>query len=403
MVVDDTDSKSTPAAALPMSSLRLSQIAEAAIEALAGPILILDAQFRAVTANSAFYDALKIPKGTLEGKSVRELIQAPTGERSGGTDLETLMVRERNLQNVEIPCIVRPLTRKVLSVNTQRLNAKDDASELFLVEVRDVTRERDTEHKIFELNTALAQHAQDLQETVAELDSFTHSASHDLRIPLRLTNKIAYQLLRDYGDEIPAAAVEKVHMILDSTQEMGKLIEDLLVFSQVSRVPITKRRVDPRQLAQEAIAELSEELQNRDVNVTIGEMPECQADGALLKQVFVNLLANAVKFTRTREKSQIETGSTTIDEAVVYFVRDNGIGFDMTEADTMFMAFQRLHKALGFEGSGVGLALVKRIIERHQGRIWAEGTPNVGATFYFTLSDGRGRRGSVTGNCPIGT
>lgn len=345
----------------------------------------------------------KIPKGALEGKPVRELIVEPAGEESGRADLETLMAHEPNLQNLEIPCIVQPHARKVLSVNTRRLKAEDDAAGFLLVELRDVTRARETEQKIFELNTALAQHAVNLEETISELDSFTHSASHDLRIPLRLTNKIAYQLLQDHGGEIPAAAIEKVHMILNSTQEMGKLIEDLLAFSQVSRVPIEKRRVNLRQLAQEAIEELGEELQGRDVNVTIGEVPECQADGALLKQVFLNLLANAVKFTRTRDKSQIETGSTTINGESVYFVRDNGIGFDMTKADTMFLAFQRLHKEFGFEGSGVGLALVKRIIERHHGRIWAEGKPNDGATFYFTLSDGRGNRGSVTGNCPIGT
>ena len=251
----------------------------------------------------------------------------------------------------------------------------------------EITEKKETELRIQELNDTPAKHGDDLEEINKELDSFTHSVSHDLRSPLRLTNKIAHLLLHDHGAQLSAGAIEKINMILNSTEEMGKLIEDLLTFSQISRDPIRKRPVDLRRLASEALEELRDELQGRDVEVVIDELPACLADRALLKQAFLNLMANALKFTRPRERAEIRVGFTQLNGETVYFVRDNGVGFDMHHVDSMFLAFHRLHKTHNFEGSGVGLALVKRIIERHEGRIWAEGETNRGATFYFTLGE----------------
>lgn len=247
---------------------------------------------------------------------------------------------------------------------------------MILVELRDITTQRETERRIQELNEALQEHAASLEAINLELEAFTHSVSHDLRTPLRLTNKIAHLLLQDHATRLPDDAVEKVNMILDSTREMAKLIEDLLTFSRVSREPMKKRRVDLGRLARKALEELHEEQLGREVNIEmqdIGSRPRGPGP-----QVFVNLLANALKFTRPREKAQVVVGRKTNGGEMVYFVRDNGVGFDMAEYDSLFLPFHRLHKAEAFEGSGVGLALVRRVIERHSGRIWAEGEVDLG-------------------------
>jgi len=235
------------------------------------------------------------------------------------------------------------------------------------------------------LHAEAQRHRVGLEEINKELDSFTHSVSHDLRSPMRLTNKIAHLLLEDHGAQLPAGATEKIQMILDSIQEMGRLVENLLHFSQMHREPMRKGMVNLRRLAGEAVEELQDEHQGREVDVVIDELPSCLADRAILKQVFLNLLANALKFTRPRKRAEIRVGFTQIGAEIIYFVRDNGVGFDMTQSESMFVVFRRLHQASQFEGSGVGLALVKRIIDRHGGRIWAEGKIDHGATFFFTL------------------
>ena len=237
------------------------------------------------------------------------------------------------------------------------------------------------------LYTKIQQRRVSLDKTNKELEWFTHSVSHDLRSPLRLTGKIAHLLLQEYGPQLPAGAVEKIHMIVDSTQEMGKLIEDFLKFSQLNSKPIRRRRVDMRRLIGEALAELRDEQKGREIEVVIDNMSPCLGDTRLLKHVFLNLLANALKFTRLCESAKIHVGVTQSDGEAVYFVRDNGVGFDMSDSESIFLAFHRLHQTCQFEGSGVGLALVKRIIERHGGRIWAEGQTDSGATFYFTLGE----------------
>jgi PAS domain S-box-containing protein len=251
----------------------------------------------------------------------------------------------------------------------------------------DISGKKGAELRIQELNDALIRHGIELENANKELESFTHSVSHDLRTPLRLMNKIAHLLIAENGPQLPADAMDKIQMILNSTQETGKLVEDLLAFSQVRREPMKKRRVDLRRLAREALAELRAEFESRDVEVVVDELPPCRADRALLKQVFLNLLANALKFTQPRERAEIRVGFSQSNGETVYFVHDNGVGFDETHSKSIFVVFHRLHRTQHFKGSGVGLALVKRIVERHDGRIWAEGEVDRGATFYFTLGE----------------
>lgn len=361
------------------------KISESILRALRGPVLVLDGSLRAVLANTAFYDLLQIGPGELEGKPVQDLIAGGNAQPQLRTVLDTVVRNDSNVEDLEIECAIPPRTQKVLSVNAHRLPVGEEGGELVLVELRDITREKETEQRITSLNDVLELHGIKLESINKDLESFADYISHDLRTPLRLTNKIAHLLLQDHDGQLPAGAIEKINMILDSTQEMAKLIEALLLFSHVNREPIRKRRVDMRRLAHEALEELRTEQQARNVEVVIDELPPCKADRVLLKQVLLNVLANAMKFTQPCGQPEIHVGFSQANRETVYFVRDNGVGFDMRHAESMFLPFHRLHKTQHFEGSGIGLALVKRIIERHAGRIWAESGVDQGATFYFTL------------------
>jgi light-regulated signal transduction histidine kinase (bacteriophytochrome) len=168
---------------------------------------------------------------------------------------------------------------------------------------------------------------------------------------------------------------------------MSQLIDDLLAFSRLGRQELNKHTVNPTTLARESIVSLGTELEGRQVEFTVAELSPCQADLVLLRQVFTNLLENAIKFSSPRETARIEVGCDEEDGKTIYWVRDNGVGFDMQYADKLFGVFQRLHPAGEFEGTGVGLAIVKRIVQRHGGEIWAEAEPDIGATFYFTLPE----------------
>lgn len=176
--------------------------------------------------------------------------------------------------------------------------------------------------------------------------------------------------------------MEKIGLMLNSTEEMADLIELLLLFSKVTREPVKKRRVDPLRLARETLRELQDEVEGRTVTITIDALPPALADRTLLKHVLANLLGNALKFTRAREEAIIHVGAEPSLDGTVYFVRDNGVGFDDADAASIFLPFYRLRGAGCVEGSGIGLALVKRIIERHSGQIWAEGEAGRGATFF---------------------
>ncbi len=192
--------------------------------------------------------------------------------------------------------------------------------------------------------------------------------------------------LGDFGHTVPPEGRPLLDRICEGGERMSQLIEDLLRFARFSRQPLSQQPVSLGNIVSRVVEDLRAKEPGRSVDIRIGELPECYGDAALLEQVMVNLLANAFKFTRGREPAIIEVGSQKPDTGIVYFVRDNGAGFDMKYADKLFGVFQRLHTAAQFEGTGVGLSIVQRIIQRHGGRIWAEGVPGQGAAFYFTLA-----------------
>ncbi len=225
-----------------------------------------------------------------------------------------------------------------------------------------------------------------LEAANKELEAFSYSVSHDLRAPLRHIDGYAALLRQSVEHSLNDKAARYLQTISDSAKQMGQLIDDLLVFSRMGRQEMLRTTVNLDQLIKNILSDLRLDLQGRDISWTIAALPEVQGDPAMLRQVFMNLIANAVKFTSTRPSAAIEIGvEHPCSNEIVLFVRDNGVGFDMQYASKLFGVFQRLHRADEFEGTGIGLANVRRIVHRHGGRTWAEGVPDKGATFYVLL------------------
>ena len=225
-----------------------------------------------------------------------------------------------------------------------------------------------------------------LEAANKELEAFSYSVSHDLRAPLRHIDGYAALLRKAVEQSLNDKAARYLQTISDSAKQMGQLIDDLLVFSRMGRQEMLHTAVNLDQLIKNILSDLRLDLQGREISWTIAALPEVQGDPAMLRQVFMNLIANAVKFTSTRPMATIEIGvEHPSSTEIVLFVRDNGVGFDMQYAPKLFGVFQRLHRADEFEGTGIGLANVRRIVHRHGGRTWAEGVPDKGATFYVLL------------------
>ncbi len=219
-----------------------------------------------------------------------------------------------------------------------------------------------------------------------ELEAFTYSVSHDLRAPLRSIDGYAKILREDYGKAIDAEGNRLIEIIVKNARRMGQLIDDLLNFSRLGRKEITKSKVDVNQIVETVKHELLEQEHRSNIDFSIHSLEPVLADANMLRQVWINLISNALKYSRGQQQSKIEVGCYQQEDNTVYFIRDNGVGFDMKYSNKLFGVFQRLHKIQDFEGTGVGLALVHRIIMRHGGRIWAEAKINEGATFYFFIS-----------------
>ncbi len=218
-----------------------------------------------------------------------------------------------------------------------------------------------------------------------ELESFAYSVSHDLRAPLRAIDGFSRILIEKYSAGIVPEAVRYLGLVRAGAQQMGCLIDDLLSFSRLANQPLNRRQVLPANIVRQVLEDLAPEMDGRQVDTMLGELPACQADPALLRHVYQNLLSNAIKYTRRRERAVVEIGCLEKNGEAVYFVRDNGVGFDMRYARRLFGAFRRLHKVEEYEGTGVGLAIVRRIVHRHGGRVWADAAVDRGATFYFTI------------------
>lgn len=255
---------------------------------------------------------------------------------------------------------------------------------------RDITARKRAKEEVHKLNTELenrvVERTAQLEVANKELESFSYSVSHDLRAPLRHVQGYVDMLARDAGDHLSDKSQHYMKTIQDASREMGILIDDLLAFSRMGRAEMIETRVNLDSLGQDMVSNLKTTSIERNIVWKIQCLPDVQADPAMLKQVLTNLLGNAMKFTGTRDPAEIEIGSAGMEGGrIIFFVRDNGVGFDPQYTHKLFGVFQRLHRSDEFEGTGIGLANVRRIITRQGGRVWAEGKLNHGATFYFTL------------------
>lgn len=349
---------------------------------------IKDADGRYLFVNKPFETMFGVERGDVLGKTVYEWLPEETARRLARSDRLALDGGSASevLENVPSPRGVRHLlgfkfllpdvsgrtTLGGVAIDvTERVQAQEEISLL----------NRELENRV-KLRTA------ELEAANKELEAFTYSVAHDLRAPLRHINGFSRILSDDHGKELSPEAHRYLVRIGDAATRMGKLIDDLLELARLGRRAMTWQQVDLRALVKEVVRELEPEAAGRAIEWHVGNLASARCDRVLMKQALGNLLSNAVKYTRQRNPAVIEVGCQQADGNRVFYVRDNGVGFSMAHAHKLFGLFQRLHLEDDFEGTGVGLAVVRRVLERHGGEVWAESEPGKGAAFYFMLGKG---------------
>ncbi|MCX6908271.1 MAG: PAS domain S-box protein, partial [Verrucomicrobia bacterium] len=305
------------------------------------------------------------------------MLQSRAANRAGQTTLIEYRIRCRDGSWMWVEASSKPIT------------GPDGQMKQLLVWARDITVRKQAEKEIRHLNETLEQRVQErtaqLEASNKELESFCYSVSHDLRAPLRAINGFATILSTDHAERLDDEGRRALSIVCSEADRMGQLIDDLLAFSRIGRQAMQLAEVNMDALAQRVFNECAAHAPGRDIRFKLHPLPPTQGDPAMLPHVWTNLISNAIKYTRPKRVAEIEISGRTDGGEVVYCVKDNGVGFDMQYAQKLFGVFQRMHGESDFEGTGVGLALVQRIILRHGGRVWAEARPNEGAAFYFAL------------------
>jgi len=360
--------------------------AQSIVETVRHPLLVLHSDLRIATANDRFLAMFGMAGPRFPTLSFAEI---PFLGKSAPVlqSLHDLVATNRPIESLEWG-MDGPLGPRTLLVSARRV-AHDDGLAMVLVALEDVTESRRASIELHRLNHELEKRVSDrtaqLQTANRELESFCYSVSHDLRAPLRAIDGFSGELLRNYSEVLDDRGRHYLARVRIATQRMGQLIDDLLELSRINRGEIRRAPVDLSRLARELIHELQMADASRKVEIDIAPNLAAIGDESLLRIALANLLGNAWKFTSKKPQAAISMGQIETAQGPAFFIRDDGAGFDMAHAAKMFGAFQRLHASHEFPGTGIGLATVQRVILRHQGRVWAESTPDQGATFYFTI------------------
>lgn len=343
-------------------------------------IVLTDIDRRIIFVNRQYEKVFGLPKEIAAGRMIQDI--CPEGSARTLTGTSEIL---NNGKSVEIEeTVVTPSGPRTYITSGFSLMDSDGRPYSLVFMFTDITDRKAAEKKTLHLN-------EELSQANKELDAFTHSVSHDLRAPLRAIEGLLKIILIDYGPKLGDEGRQLLLRVCANSAKMLQLIEDLLAFSRFSQRPLNSASIDMTELAKNVIEEIKPQIPGRHVDFEVEELPCAAGDINLIRQVFVNLLNNAVKFTAGKKEAFVKVGVLLKDtDAPVYYVKDNGAGFDMQFLERLFGIFQRLHSQKDFEGTGVGLALVQRIVSRHGGRVWAEGKPNEGAVFYFTLAKVKG-------------
>jgi PAS domain S-box-containing protein len=355
---------------------------------IAGVILVaIDADRRVTLINQKGCEVLQGTATEIIGKDWFETFVPEQIRRDVVDGFQQLMAGELEpMEYFENPVLTQSGEKRLVAWHNALL--KDDKGRITgtLSSGEDITEKKHAEEQIINLNQDLQKRAASLEAANKELEGFTYSVSHDLRAPLRHIHSFLELLQKLVGNTLDEQCWHYMDNISEAAQKMGRLIDELLSFSRMGRYALSIRKVDLAELVRDILREFEPDTAGRNIDWRIGDLPVVSGDGSMLRTVLVSLISNALKFTLLRETARIEIGSIAgqASEAVI-FVRDNGVGFDMAYADKLFGVFQRLHREEEFEGTGIGLANVRRIIARHGGRVWAEGESGRGAAFFFSL------------------